>query len=570
MKLVIIEAVGKIPLVTRLSKAKWGPEVKVLATGGYLKMLPNDRIGIDSSTFKPNADVETLHGQVFQQELMKLTRQWRHQQGDLRGLDIVVMTDPDREGEGIAHQVYEVLDRYTPGVPRRRMLTNELSAEGFRTASVEDTPHKGIQAAFDARRALDRLLPFAASLTLRGDNQFFGMGRVQTAALRVVGDKAKQWRRFLCSGWVHTGEGDFFVHEYDTTRENSERKRQSAFALSQVKKLDTTHQTLTIAPPPPHSGQSLLATMLDIRPEKTMQWMQKSYMEGRISYPRTDQTELGLHGRSIVAAMAENLHLGARLRPQWYAQAQEEQSRHTDAFWIQGAHPALHPTFSWGPSTSSSPSEQERVEAEIAVRAMANVMSDAVVERESVWLMTEADSQGQNHWFQAVKDTVVEPGWMLAYERIGRPNPLRLEKGLRKHPLKIVEQYPTLGHVIEWLNDEHMGRPSTIAYVPNTLQSLGLLSAACIPTREADSQLRGLEKSMRAYTYASFTQVMEQGLSHLVDSPDDYYDVIRSLLVQAGVDVVSMVGKLEENQLMAASMDMETQSQELLMGEPFS
>ena len=53
-------------------------------------------------------------------------------------------------------------------------------------------------------------------------------------------------------------------------------------------------------------------------------------------------------------------------------------------------------------------------------------------------------------------------------------------------------------------------------------------------------QLRELEKTMPHYTYAAFTRFMENGLASLVQEPSNYLAVVKSILVEAGTDVVSL------------------------------
>lgn len=54
------------------------------------------------------------------------------------------------------------------------------------------------------------------------------------------------------------------------------------------------------------------------------------------------------------------------------------------------------------------------------------------------------------------------------------------------------------------------------------------------------TQLRELEKTMPHYTYAAFTRFMENGLASLVQEPSNYLAVVKSILVEAGTDVVSL------------------------------
>lgn len=525
MRIIIIEAIGKLKAVQYAAKQRWGKDISVLATGGYIWTFPNDAIGIDPDTLRPNADQKTKNGQYFERALTKVVAAYQNQIDD-----VMLMTDPDREGEGIAAQAQTMVKTYLPNVKMTRIYAHELNYEGLRTATSSPNVHEGIVQAQTARRVLDRLLPLSVAHQLHRDGEFMGLGRVQVATTRIIKDKSSHWKKYLLQGFWKTPQGNFFVREYD---DNSAKLQDKLNALKTMSFSQASLQTkkLSLPPPPAHSGQSLLAGMLAARPENTMEAMQQAYMEGRMSYPRTDQIQLGQQATRTVAALMQNLHLGHMLRAQWHEQAGSPSMGPG----IQGAHSALHPTLSWAPLPGKPADLQEQVETEVAARAMASLMNPAEVTRTIASIVTD---DGQ--WFDAVQDELDSPGWTMAYERLGLQNPLSPKPELGKKFPRVIEQLPTPAHIIEWLNDERMGRPGTLAPIPTKMQSLNLISASCVTTRFADMQLREIEKTMPHYTYAAFTRFMEKGLSLLVDDPGKYLDVVKSILVEAGSDVVSL------------------------------
>lgn len=526
MRIIIIEAIGKLKTVEYAAKQRWGKDIAVLATGGYIWTFPNDSIGIDPTTLRPNADEKTKNGRYFERGLAKLVATYQNQIDE-----VMLMTDPDREGEGLAAQAQSMVRAYLPKVNITRIYAHELNYEGLRTATVAPQVHNGIVQAQTARRVLDRLLPLSVAHQLHRDGEFMGLGRVQVATTRIIKDKSSQWKKYLLIGFWKTPQGNFFVREYD---DDQRRLQDKLNALKTMSFTDASLQTkkLSIPPPPAHSGQSLLAGMLSARPDKTMEAMQQAYMSGRMSYPRTDQSQLGLQASRTVAALVQNLHLGHLLRAKWYDESDGGLALGPG---IQGAHSALHPTLSWTPLPGKPQELQDQVEMEVAARAMASMMNPAQVNRTVASIVTP---DGQ--WFDAVQDHFESPGWTMIYERLGLQNPLVPKQELGKKFPKIIEQLPTPAHIIEWMNDEMMGRPGTLAPVPSKMQSLNLISSACVTTRFADMQLKEIEKTMPHYTYAAFTRFMENGLAVLVDDPSKYLDVVKSILVEAGSDVVSL------------------------------
>lgn len=525
MRIIIIEAIGKLKTVEYAAKQRWGKDISVLATGGYIWTFPNDAIGIDPNTLRPNADEKTKNGRFFEQALTKVVATYQNQIDE-----VLLMTDPDREGEGLAAQAQEMVKTYLPRVKMTRVYAHELNYEGLKNATTAPAVHEGIVQAQTARRVLDRLLPLSAAHQLHRDGEFMGLGRVQVATTRIIKDKSSQWKKYLLQGFWKTPQGNFFVREYDDDIKRLEDKLSSLKSLS-LSDVSLQTKKISIPPPPAHSGQSLLAGMLSSRPENTMDAMQQAYMQGRMSYPRTDQIQLGQQATRTVATIIQNLHLGHMLRAQWHEQAGSPSLGPG----IQGAHSALHPTFSWAPVPGKPTELQDQVEMEVAARAMASLMNPAEVQRTVATIVTD---DGQ--WFEAVQDTFENPGWTMAYERLGLQNPLTPKPELGKKFPRIIEQLPTPAHIIEWLNDEQMGRPGTLAPIPTKMQSINLISAACVTTRLADMQLREIEKTMPHYTYAAFTRFMENGLASLVKEPNNYLAVVKSILVEAGSDVVSL------------------------------
>ena len=525
MNLVIIEAIGKIKTVELLAKNKWGKDTRVLATGGYLYTLPDDNVGIDPYTFRANDDRRTKHSYFFEKELVKYSQQY-----GAAGHHFLLMTDPDREGEGIAEQSKKLIEKYFVKPTFQRVYVNELTFDGVTHAHVENNTHAGIVASFEARRVLDRLLPLSVAHQLHRAGDFVGLGRLQTAALRVVGDKSKEWHKFVLEGWWKSDHGSYYVREYSNSEDNLRRKMTALKHAVHEEKPIIIEQSKYVEPPKPFSAQELMAQTKHIRPEKIMECLQRSYIEGRLSYPRTDQNVLGIATKRVMAAIVGNLHLSHQMSNSWH---QEDDT--SENWWVQGAHPGLHPTFNWAPSFKKPSNETEYVEAVVAARALASVMKPAILERSLRTIFTEDGEP-----FSVVHDRLSDAGWTSIYERLGLDNPLTPKLEFTKAYPSIKEQYPVLSHVIEWLNDEHLGRPATLSVLPSKLQSLNLLSSACIPTRYGDRQLQEIYNVMPQYTFSAFTKFMEDGLKHLIDEPNAYASVVKNILIQAGADVISL------------------------------
>src|SRR5437588_4223018 len=180
--LIIVES----PAKARTLKRFLGDRFNVLASMGHVRDLPEKELGVDvEKGFKP-------HYQVVDDRQKTIT--------DLRaavkkdGGDVILASDPDREGEAIAWHLAEVLKLKSP----RRIEFHEITSEAVRKAleSPRDIDMRLVNAQ-QARRVVDRLVgvrlsPFLWSKVQKG----IGAGRVQSVALRLVVDREDEIRRF--------------------------------------------------------------------------------------------------------------------------------------------------------------------------------------------------------------------------------------------------------------------------------------------------------------------------------------------------------------------------------------
>jgi DNA topoisomerase-1 len=527
MLLIVIEAPNKIETVRAAAKAVWGRDLDIFATGGYIKTFPASSIGIDPVTYEPNADVYTKGGAYFRDCMARSFKEF--------GLDgpwekIIILTDPDREGEGIATQALAEVRRWFPKIPAERRYAHELTAEGLSRSEHRETPHEGMSRAQTARRVLDRLIPLSASQYLQRAGDFRGLGRLQLAAITVLKKATSEWKRFHLEGYWKTPDGPYYVRASSTRIELLQRQltalKSPGAWLDAPKKVET----LVITAPASHSAITLMSGITGMRPDDIMTAVQEGYTLGRLSYPRTDQTSLGEYGRRTVAALIDSLHLGARLRPDWHNVVDGDLS----GGWVQGAHPALHPQYGWTPGNTLGDINRERVENEIAARALGSLMIPAVIRRSTVTV------EAGDSWCEAIKTEVVEPGWTLAYTRLGLNNPLTPSIIFGQRYPVITEKVPTPSHAVAWLSKANLGRPSTLSSVPSRMQYLNLLSAQCVPTKVAEYTVAEVSRYMPRLVDSGFTALMEKGLQHLISEPKDYGIVVRSLLVEAGGDLTGL------------------------------
>ncbi|CCW63820.1 unnamed protein product [Phytomonas sp. EM1] len=116
--------------------------------------------------------------------------------------EIIVATDPDREGELIAVHALNLIKRLFPDldVPFTRAYMHSITVDGIHTAMQErqELFDHNLANAAEARHAMDRIFGFLGSSVVRFANpQMRSIGRVQTPALILIDEREKKITKFI-------------------------------------------------------------------------------------------------------------------------------------------------------------------------------------------------------------------------------------------------------------------------------------------------------------------------------------------------------------------------------------
>lgn len=184
MKIVIIEGFGKLETVQKYL----GKGYKVLATGGHVRDLPPNRLAVDvRDDFKPTYVV--LDDKKKTVESLKAAASSAEQ--------VLLATDPDREGEAISWHVATLLN--IPADAPVRIEFNEISKTAIKNAlAAPRAINKSLVDAQQARRVLDRLVGYKVSPVLcKKICGNLSAGRVQSVTLRLVVDREREIQAFV-------------------------------------------------------------------------------------------------------------------------------------------------------------------------------------------------------------------------------------------------------------------------------------------------------------------------------------------------------------------------------------
>ena len=227
MKLVVIEGVGKKPAIQKYL----GSGYKVFATMGHVRDLPAKTLAVDvNDNFKPTYKIMP--------DKQKVVDELKTEAG--KAEDVLLATDPDREGEAISWHIATIL-----GIPedkKARITFNEISKKAITNALEEPRAiDKNLVDAQQARRVLDRLVGYKVSpvLCTKIQNKL-SAGRVQSVTLRLVCEREREIQNFKPEEYwpffsVLEGRGGAKIKASLATRKGEKYKIGSAAEVEEVK-----------------------------------------------------------------------------------------------------------------------------------------------------------------------------------------------------------------------------------------------------------------------------------------------------------------------------------------------
>lgn len=227
MKLVVIEGVGKKPAIQKYL----GSGYKVFATMGHVRDLPAKTLAVDvNDNFKPTYKIMP--------DKQKVVDELKTEAG--KAEDVLLATDPDREGEAISWHIATIL-----GIPedkKARITFNEISKKAITKALEEPRAiDKNLVDAQQARRVLDRLVGYKVSpvLCTKIQNKL-SAGRVQSVTLRLVCEREREIQNFKPEEYwpffsVLEGRGGAKIKAALATRKGEKYKIGSAAEVEEVK-----------------------------------------------------------------------------------------------------------------------------------------------------------------------------------------------------------------------------------------------------------------------------------------------------------------------------------------------
>lgn len=501
--------------------------------------------------------------------------------------ELLLATDPDREGEAIAFHLCELMKEkgLLKDKPVHRVVFHEIT----KSAIIEAIDHArelsmDLVNAQQARRALDYLVGFNLSpLLWRKVRPGLSAGRVQSPALRMIVERELEIEKFIAR--------EYWTIEADVTKDSqpftaklveyaSEKLKQ--FSVTEGEQANSIIADLKKAgkgklvvkniekkkrkrnPSAPFTTSTLqqeASRKLGFGAARTMRIAQQLYegidigegAQGLITYMRTDSVNL-----ASVAVEEIRETIEARFGKDTLPDTAHVYK--TKAKNAQEAHEAIRPT-----SASLHPddikhalsADQYKLYNLIWKRTIACQMIPATIDTVAVDL-----SSGEGHLFRANGSIIAIPGFLQVYEE-GIDDAKKEDGGKMLPPLKEGDVLPIIdirgeqhftepppryseATLVKTMEEYGIGRPSTYATIISTLQQreyANLENKRFHPTDVGRVVNRFLTTYFQRYVDYGFTAQLEDELDEVSRGEKEW----RPVLHEFWQPFINLVKETQEN-----------------------
>ena len=334
MQLIIVESPTKARTLSRFL----GKDYRIEASMGHVRDLPKSTLGVDlDNNFEPSYLIPR-----------DKTKQVNELRSAAKNVDqIILATDPDREGEAIAWHVASIFadDEQKKENAKSKTKKQKSDPKKFVRIAFHEITESAIKEALanpgvidmklvdaqQARRVLDRLVGYKLSPLLwqKLSKRWLSAGRVQSVVVRLIVEREREIGKFE-SREYWTIDGTFSPSQKDASSQiqahlvskngvkyektlsfnlfdgvyttSSSSLTNEAEAQAVINDLVAPFTVGSVAkkevkrsPPPPYTTSTLqqdAGRKLYFSSKRTMQIAQKLYEEGYITYHRTDSVNL--------------------------------------------------------------------------------------------------------------------------------------------------------------------------------------------------------------------------------------------------------------------------------------
>lgn len=556
MKTVIVESPAKAKTINKYL----GKDYKVLASFGHIRDLPSKDGSVDpdndfAMTWAVDSDSKKRIKDIA--DSTKASE------------ELILATDPDREGEAISWHVLEVLNKrrgVMKDVAVKRVVFNEITKTAILKAMEEprDVDQEMVEA-YLTRRALDYLVGFNLSPVLwRKLPGSRSAGRVQSVALRLICERELEIEKFISEEYwsiearlknsaskafnaklqILNGEKleKFTLNNEEKANAAKAAVEAASFSVKNVASKPT--QRRPAAPFTTSTMQQEAARKLGFNAQRTMRTAQKLYegidikgeTTGLITYMRTDGVNIAQEAindaRGVIGSKYGDNYVPSK--PNFYKNKSKN---------AQEAHEAIRPT-----SLARTPEEvaskldddQKRLYELIWKRTIASQMANAQMEQ------TTADIVSEDHQIslRATGTVQIFDGFLTLYQEgvddKDEEDEKRLPKlsngeNIDKEKIDANQHFTsppprfTEASLVKRMEELGIGRPSTYASILTVLRDRNYVvmdKNRFVPEGKGRVVTSFLESYFNRYVQYDFTAGMEVELDRISDGEVPWKEVL--------------------------------------------
>ena len=550
MPVVVVESPAKAKTINKYL----GPDYTVLASYGHVRDLPPKDGSVD-----PDNDFDMLW------EIASDSKKHIKAIADALAVDneLILATDPDREGEAISWHLEETLRKrksIKKDTPVSRVVFNAITkkavTEAMKNPRQVDVP---LVEAYLARRALDYLVGFKLSPVLwRRLPGAKSAGRVQSVSLRIIVEREMEIEAF------NNREYWSVKAQLSTPRNQAVETRLTVLAGKKLDKFDLENATQAELAEQAVNSRDLTVKQVEAKPANrnpsapfmtstlqqeasrkfgfgarmTMNAAQRLYEAGLITYMRTDGIDMDPEAISAARdAIAEKFGTNyVPTSPRIYKNKAKN---------AQEAHECIRPTNLMldAETAKIADTDQRKLYDLIYKRTVSSQMSAARMERTTVDF-SSLDGQVE---LRATGQVVLFDGFLAIYEE-GRdddagddddggkrlPQMAEGEK-MAKSSITTEQHFTqpppryTEATLVKRMEELGIGRPSTYASIVTTIQDREYVRKEknrLIPEDKGRLVTAFLSNFFRKYVGYDYTASLEEELDHVSAGEADYKKVL--------------------------------------------
>ena len=545
MKILIVESPKKCQTI----KDFLSNDYKVIATKGHVRKLSSkgeENLGIDcENNFTPTYSI--IKDKVKIINLIKKEA--------LKAKEIILATDPDREGEAISWHLSEIL-KLKPD--NKRIEFHEITHDSIINALKNPrTLNLNLVASQEARCIIDKIIGYRLSnVLMKQDNNLRSAGRVQSAVLKIIVDREKEILKFKPEKYWEISiilkkeniklEAFFSKYKNKNIKLNDKNIVNEIVSLTgnKLSVLEINETIKTINPKLPFTTATMqqeAITKLGFSAIKVNFLAQQLYEGikidknnvGLITYIRTDSTYLN-------NTYIENTkkYLKDKFGEKYVNKTLLKQQNKKFA---QNAHEAIRPTDNFKTPEDIKKyltNDQYQLYKLIYNRTLESLMTGKKEKIKTYFFGNESIC------YKTIDSEIIFPGYELLENKkenikkinikINKNDILDVIKIKKKQKLTTPPNHYSEASIIKIMEDKGIGRPSTYSTTISTLKKRFYIikkKGAIIPTENGIKTVKFLELKFPDIVDVTFTANLEKNLDEIECGETNKVNIINKIYI---------------------------------------